>query len=185
MDDSLWMNAPAGDAELIRAEALGEPGHRRFRLIAVVDGQSYIMWLEKQQLQALALAIEHVFETMGRGDATWVDPGIAVDQMTDAQFRVGRLELAYDQETNQLIISAYDLLNEDEAAPPTLSVRLTRAMGHALAMETAGMMKKGRPICPMCGQPMDIGAIHVCPEQNGHLPILFDEDVLWPIEDEG
>ncbi|MDQ3044791.1 MAG: DUF3090 family protein, partial [Chloroflexota bacterium] len=50
------------DAQRVRAEAIGEPGQRRFRLLVLVEGKTYIGWMEKQQLQALGLALEQLLE---------------------------------------------------------------------------------------------------------------------------
>ena len=48
------------DAERIQVEAIGEPGDRRFRLLAIVNGQTYAVWMEKQQVHALGLALEQM-----------------------------------------------------------------------------------------------------------------------------
>ena len=49
-----------GDALAVTVEAIGEPGKRRFRLMAIVGGDTHIVWMEKQQVQALGLALEQV-----------------------------------------------------------------------------------------------------------------------------
>jgi hypothetical protein len=48
------------DAERIHIESIGEPGQRRFRLLAIVGDQTYAVWMEKQQVQALGLALEQM-----------------------------------------------------------------------------------------------------------------------------
>ena len=52
------------EAQRLRVEAIGEPGQRRFRLLALMDGETYIVWMEKQQLQALGLALEQMLEQL-------------------------------------------------------------------------------------------------------------------------
>ena len=55
---------PDLDAQRLRVEAIGEPGQRRFRFMAVVGGDTFIIWMEKQQLQALGLALEQMLEQL-------------------------------------------------------------------------------------------------------------------------
>ena len=61
-----WSKRMGGDldAERIQVEAIGEPGQRRFRLLAIVNGQTYAVWMEKQQVQALGLALEQMIERL-------------------------------------------------------------------------------------------------------------------------
>lgn len=49
---------------VLEAEAIGEPGQRRFRLIAGVGLDLVSLWMEKEQLQALGLAIEQLLEQL-------------------------------------------------------------------------------------------------------------------------
>ncbi len=48
-----------GPATRLQAQSIGEPGHRTFRLlIESDDGRAAALWVEKEQLQALGLALE-------------------------------------------------------------------------------------------------------------------------------
>jgi uncharacterized repeat protein (TIGR03847 family) len=161
------------DAQRLQVEALGEPGQRRFRLLAVVDGETHVVWMEKQQLQALGLAIEQVLEQLpSRGPELDVasDP-IEFDTQTRHQFRAGRLELGYDERRDRLVIIAHDIELESDAEElePAFSCRFTRAQARELSADAAAVVAAGRPRCSMCGAPMGPGP-HVCPQQNGHLP---------------
>ena len=180
MADELNPHTPGGDAQLLRAEALGEPGQRRFRLVTVIDGETWVLWMEKQQVQALGLALEQLVEHLppapgfGAGDPTAI-----VDEDTRNQFRVGRIEIAFDESLEQIVLAAHDIEesnSSDERA--SLLIRISREIGRALSEEAAELVSRGRPVCPMCGTPMDVGRKHVCPNQNGHLPLVFDEDLF-------
>ena len=57
-----------GRVDWIGAEALGLPGQRTFRLLVLSESMSAQLWLEKQQLQALALLRRAVVHG-GRRDA--------------------------------------------------------------------------------------------------------------------
>lgn len=170
---------PGGDAQMLRAEALGEPGQRRFRLVAVIDGETYVLWMEKQQVQALGLALEQLVEHLppspGFGGN---DPTAFVDENTRNQFRVGRIEIAFDESLAQIVLGAHDIDQDAEDGRPSLLIRISREIGRALSEEAAELVARGRPICPMCGTPMNPNESHVCPQQNGHLPLGLDEDML-------
>jgi len=50
-----------GPATRLQAQSVGEPGHRTFRLlIESDDGRAAALWVEKEQLQALGLAVEQL-----------------------------------------------------------------------------------------------------------------------------
>jgi uncharacterized repeat protein (TIGR03847 family) len=169
----------------IQVEALGEPGRRRFRLLAYVLGETHILWMEKQQVQALGMAIEQMLEQLPESESpigsVYTAPG-QFDESTRHQFRVGRLELGFDMAADRIVISAHDVRDEeDEAdpaiAPASVALRITRGEAKHLSEEAAVVVAAGRPRCTMCGSPMEPEG-HVCPEQNGHLPFVLDESEL-------
>lgn len=178
MADNMEPSAPGGDAQLLQVEALGEPGHRRFRIVAVIEGETYILWMEKQQVQALGLALEQLIEQVpGSPGAGGVGNAFAVvNEETRNQFRVGRIEIAFDDLIEQILISAHDIEQDTPDAPPTLAIRISREQARELSSEAADLVARGRPICPMCGSPMEREG-HVCPQQNGHLPLAFGDEL--------
>ena len=104
------------------------------------------------------------------------EPPGEIDDSTTNQFRLGRVELGFDETVDSILINAFDI-QADEDDGPGLSMRLTRSQARALVRDAATLAAAGRPLCPMCGQPMDPGG-HVCPEQNGHLPLPIDDTLL-------
>lgn len=155
------------DAERIQIEAIGQPGERRFRLLALVNGQTYAIWMEKQQVHALGLALEQMLERLPDAGPELGASSIAdFDRDTRKQFRVGRMELGYDDTDNRLVIVAHDI-NQDEDGEAAFACRLTLDQARDLSAEAAAVVAAGRPRCTMCGQPMGPGP-HACPQQNGH-----------------
>jgi len=156
------------DAERIQVDAIGEPGDRRFRLLSIVNGQTFVVWMEKQQVRALGLALEQMLARLP--DAGPVLPAAPVlaefDLETRKQFRVGRMELGYDDDEDRIVIVAHDL-NSPEENDAAFACRMTRAQARDLSAESAAVVAAGRPRCTMCGEPMGPGP-HVCPQQNGH-----------------
>ena len=158
------------DAERIQVDAVGEPGDRRFRLLSIVNGQTYAVWMEKQQVHALGLALEQMLARLpDAGPVLPATPGLAeFDLETRKQFRVGRMELGYDDHEDRIVIVAHDL-NSPEDNDAAFACRVTREQARDLSAESAAVVAAGRPRCTMCGAPMGPGP-HVCPQQNGHLP---------------
>lgn len=156
------------DAERIQVEAIGEPGSRRFRLLSIVNGQTYAVWMEKQQVQALGLALEQMLERLPAAGPVLADnPGLTeFDRETRKQFRVGRMELGYDDTEDRIVVVAHDLNSQDDA-DAAFACRMTREQARDLSAEAAAVVAAGRPRCTMCGAPMDPEG-HVCPQQNGH-----------------
>ncbi len=178
MADDLFESGSSSDdlVQRLRVEALGEPGQRRFRLMAVINDETHIIWMEKQQLQALGMAIEQLLEQVPEIEVTIIDPdtGTDFDQETHNQFRVGRIELGYDVSNNLVVISTFDLQQQDDDESAALVLRLNLRQSAELSTDAAMIVAAGRPLCPMCGQPMDATG-HACPQQNGHLPISLDD----------
>lgn len=171
------------DAQRVKVEAIGEPGSRRFRMLAIVDGTTSILWMEKQQLQALGMALSQLLEQLPDVGPLLdtSDYPIEFDTSTRRQFRVGRMELGYDEQSDRLIVVAHDINGDDDdeddddeenLGAPSFACRLTRAQGTEISADSAAVVSAGRPRCPMCGVPMGPG-IHVCAQQNGHLPFTF------------
>ena len=177
MNDDVRFSGSADDVQRFRAEALGEPGQRRFRLIVVVNDETYIIWMEKQQMQALGLAIGQILEQVPSSGPDIGSGGIPgdIDETTSNQFRLGRVELGFDESGDSILVHVFDI-QEDEN-DQGLKMEWSRAQARELIRDAAALAAAGRPMCPMCGQPMEPGG-HVCPEQNGHLPLPLDGSLL-------
>lgn len=174
-------------------EAIGEPGKRRFRVLVAVSDETFIVWMEKQQLQALGMALEQILEHV---DMPISAPDVlpqptGINRQSEHQFRLGRIELGVTENSERISIAAFDIQSsapaaesglesiigqaEEQPGPPTLHFTLNRVQALYLSNEAETIAAAGRPRCPMCGSPMDPGG-HVCPEQNGHLPLSIDTD---------
>lgn len=176
MSDEFRQSVPGGHAQRVRVDAVGEPGNRRFRFSVVIDGETHIAWMEKQQLQALGLAVEQMLDQLP--DERWMEQREGFvepfDDATRSQFRVGRMELGYDSASDRIVISAHDL--QGEGTLPALAVRISRSQALELSTDAEMVVSAGRPRCPMCGELYAPGAHHVCPEQNGHLPLRLEPE---------
>ena len=74
-----------GPATRLQAQAIGEPGHRTFRLMVESgDGRAAALWVEKEQLQALGLAVEQLLAEF-QGKLTGRPPPPATGRDVSAQ----------------------------------------------------------------------------------------------------
>jgi uncharacterized repeat protein (TIGR03847 family) len=91
-------------------------------------------------------------------------------------FRVGAIALAWDGDSERVIIEAQELSDEPieplteelpEDGPAIMRVTITAAAARAFAKRAMQLVTAGRPPCPLCGLPLDTSG-HICPRQNGH-----------------
>lgn len=168
-----------GVASRLDADAIGEPGKRTFRLLVQSGRSSALLWIEKEQLLALAAAIEQVVEQaapeeVARGEVAPVSaPAADFPLNPTLEFRVGSLQLGHDPANSQFLLLAGDVeqaeqQEQDEDKPPTLTVRMDYRAALRLSRQVAALDAAGRPRCPLCGQPMGPG-LHHCPLSNGQV----------------
>lgn len=164
----------------ITADAVGEPGQRTFYIQARQGSRLVTLLCEKQQVAALALGIEQLLEQIAQKDASLVgrsdevlDIDMSLDEPLDPAFRVGQMGLGYDEDRNLLVLVAQELLPEGEDPSTASSARFwgTPVQMRTMARHAAQVVAAGRPICPLCGAPIDPEG-HFCPRRNGHqIPI--------------
>jgi uncharacterized repeat protein (TIGR03847 family) len=177
-----------GQADLLGAEAIGQPGQRRFRLFTRSPRGTASLWLEREQMEALSLALDQLLaqvagEAILRPEAQANvprPPGAPPDfpDHPDVDFRVSQLTLGYDDDHDLVVLLAAPLeLAEDEEGevrlredvPPQFATRLSRQQAMRLSGHITGALAGGRPRCPLCGAPAEPD--HVCVKQNGYHPV--------------
>jgi uncharacterized repeat protein (TIGR03847 family) len=176
-----------GRVDLLDAEAIGQPGQRRFRLIARGGGETASLWLERQQLEQLSLALDQLLAQIAGGDLLRPEamaerpatPGAPADfpEHPDLDFQVGQLTLGYDEAADHIVLLAARLelmerageVTARENVDPEFAGHMSRDQATRLSTHIAGVLAAGRPRCPFCGQPIDDQ--HVCVKQNGHRPM--------------
>jgi uncharacterized repeat protein (TIGR03847 family) len=180
------------------AGTVGEPGDRTFFLQARGGGRVVSVALEKVQVSLLAEKLEELLTEASRRFGVDL-PELPVpagpdneplDTPVDEEFRVGTLGLAFDVDTETVVIEAIEAgeadveveleADDDEDVPADdddddepdddldrLRVRLTPAATRAFIDRARRVVNAGRPPCPLCGQPLD-PAGHLCPRHNGY-----------------
>jgi uncharacterized repeat protein (TIGR03847 family) len=164
-----------GVADAIKADSVGEPGARTFRVRLQGAAGAAQVWLEKEQLQALGMAIDQLLAQLRSNKIGEAESGSPPSESGDfpssfaIDFRVGRLGLGYDDEKDMLVLLAHEQ-ESDAEGPPSLTCRVARGKMRTLSGEIATVVAAGRPRCPLCNQPITAGATHACPGSNGKTP---------------
>lgn len=188
-----------GAAEVLGAEAIGQPGQRRFRLFARTKAYSAILWMEKEQLLTLSLEIDRILAQVTEGRILRVEAraGTSPDANTglpddfpmppDYDFQVGQLLLNFAGERGTFILAAvpFEVAENERGelqpylqADDALSVQFTIEQARSLTSRVTFLASSGRPVCPFCHALLD-GGPHACPKQNGHrevIQIIRDDD---------
>lgn len=163
---------------------VGRPGSRTFFLQARSGAQIVSVALEKEQSAALAERIEEVLdELMADEGNPFSIPALTpeglvdndpLEQPVEEQFRAGAMSLGWDPSTAQIVIEAFpyseaaaEALDPVEVDPEeVLLVRIPVGSARAFAKRTREVVGAGRPLCPLCGVPMDSDG-HVCTLPDG------------------
>lgn len=172
---------------------VGEPGSRTFYLQAQEGSRLVSVALEKQQSAALADGVDSVLDQLMAQDGNpFSVPRVAPAGLADAdpltepvteEFRVGEMRLAWDPSTSQVVIQAARLVPEEEGegeegesvpavveeadeTEEVLVVRIPVGAARAFAARTREVVEQGRPLCPICDEPMDPEG-HTCGLPDG------------------
>jgi uncharacterized repeat protein (TIGR03847 family) len=177
---------------------VGQPGSRTFFLQAKRGSTLVSVVLEKVQVQVLAERMTLLLAEVARRGARVPEavlPGdddtAPLDEPLVEAFRVGTMTLAWDGESDEIVVEAraqvetdddddddeeldeadedvLELSDDDPDGPDLLRVRLAPTRARAFAERALRTVAAGRPPCPLCGQPLDPTG-HLCPRRNGYV----------------
>lgn len=157
------------DLSKLVPEAIGKPGKRVFRILVESSSSAASIWLEKEQLFQLALAVHQLTTTLQEGEDSLPDVGPSENEappLTKLDFKAGRIFLRHDVERAMFMIDAHEI-ETDGDEPPVIRFWAARAVMEEFAEEAIRVCSSGRPSCPLCGGPIDPEG-HNCPRVNGH-----------------
>ena len=161
---------------------IGLPGARTFYLQVRAGTQIVSIALEKQQSALLAEKIDEILDQLitVKGNPFSVPTSTPIElvdndqlEAVQEQFRTGAMSLGWDPTTAQVVIEAYPItdvdaddndesLDEDGAdEPEILLVRMPVGTARAFTKRTREIVGAGRPMCPLCGYPIDADG-HTC-----------------------
>ncbi|OLD43878.1 MAG: hypothetical protein AUI83_18050 [Armatimonadetes bacterium 13_1_40CM_3_65_7] len=162
----------------IAVAAVGEPGQRRFFLLATGSGRTLTLGCEKSQLQALILRLHQMLEAQQIEGPEGADDESPTGQVSgEPEWQIGEMGLGYHEARQMFVlVASQGAVGESTEAPPeddSPSVRfwLRHDQVIAFSKQAESVLSAGRPLCPRCGLPMD-PAGHPCPVMNGARPIF-------------
>ncbi len=171
-----------GLVDAVDAETIGPPGERTFRVRARAGVNHASLWMEKEQLAALGRAVSQVLaeRSSERGRESEPAPEMGdFPQDVDVDMRIARMGLDFEAEQEHIVILADDREAAERGDTPAFRMEITRAMAMALIESIPKIVGAGRPLCPLCGQPLEGDGRHFCPGANGH----SDEPIPEAAED--
>jgi uncharacterized repeat protein (TIGR03847 family) len=157
----------------IAVAAVGEPGQRRFFLLAKGRGRTLTLTCEKAQIQALIVRVHQMLEAQGIEPAGQA-AGAAALSPGEPEWQVGEMGLGYHEARKMFVLVASESAPSEEphaGDAPSIRFWLSHQQVVAFSKQAENVLTAGRPLCPRCGLPMD-PAGHPCPVLNGARPIF-------------
>lgn len=160
----------------IAVAAVGEPGQRRFFLLATGSGRTMTLACEKSQIQALIVRLHQMMEEQGIEAPEQEALGASESTPGEPEWQIGEIGLGYHEGRHMFVLVASEATVGDDKPQETneiTSIRfwLSPQQVADFSKQAEGVLTAGRPLCPRCGLPMD-PAGHPCPVMNGARPIF-------------
>ncbi|MDP9325625.1 MAG: DUF3090 family protein [Candidatus Dormibacteraeota bacterium] len=158
-------------AESVAVGTVGPAGQRAFYIQARSMYRTLTMLVEKVQVQALA---ERAVEILQGQELGAEEEPAELQEPVQPDWRAGQLGLGVDEDRKMIVLVAQEAPeNEDADEDSVATARVWMRPEQALALSARGLelVAKGRPLCPICGLPMDPEG-HLCPRKNGKSPIF-------------
>ncbi len=144
--------------------AFGEPGKRVFVIQARYLGELVTLKIEKAQVAALVHHLGELIQELSRPGH--LDEPSSVLVPYEIAWSVGSIAITYVENMDQINLILEEIPGEGEE-PSALQIGLSKEQSAELAIQGARLIAAGRPLCPLCGYPLDPDG-HACPRTNGH-----------------
>ncbi len=161
-----------GLVDAIDAEAIGQPGQRRFRLRARAGQQYAALWMEKESVAALGRSFSALLAERSKMRGRPVPEVEEVGnfpQNAQVDIQVARLGLDWDGELEHIIVLADDAPTMESGDTPAFRMAIDRAHALYCVAQFQDVVVGGRPTCALCHEALEfVGQSHFCPGSNGH-----------------
>ncbi|MEI7844603.1 MAG: DUF3090 domain-containing protein [Chloroflexota bacterium] len=160
----------------VTTDAIGAPGQRVFYLQAYQEARTVTVIIEKLQLQTLSVGIEQFLAQLAEenpelneASADFNEEHMRINPPLEPVFRAGEIGLGYDKERDLVMMAIREVLLDGDDPDEAAMIRFwcTRSQARALARWGVEVARRGRPVCPQCGQPVESEG-HFCPKKNGY-----------------
>jgi len=155
---------------------VGPPGQRTFLLQASDALDTVTLKLEKEQARALAHAANELLENLETQQSVEESPfdidiplssDLMLQEPMEPLFSIGQIGLGYDKNRDMIVLAVQELLLDETEEPSTARFWISRGQVKNLSKQALDVVEQGRPICPLCGKPMEPDRL-CCPRVNGH-----------------
>jgi uncharacterized repeat protein (TIGR03847 family) len=145
---------------------IGKPGERTFYLQGSRGKETISLTIEKEQATIMIGSFESLLKEIDekhpqtsrqKDETVWAD--MSLREPVESLFRVGNMGLGYNEETDQIVLVAYELVGEDEE-PNVVSYWVSREQAKLLIPHAHGQVRSGRFFDPGTG---------FSPKRNGHV----------------
>jgi len=160
----------------IAVAAVGEPGQRRFFLLAAGSGRTMTLSCDKSQIQALVVRLHQMMEEQGIEGPEQEAAGGFAEEPGEPEWQIGEIGIGYHEGRQMFVLVASQAAAGESSEPETTDVTsirfwLSPKQVVLFSKQAETVLTAGRPLCPRCGLPMD-PAGHPCPVMNGARPVF-------------
>jgi len=155
------------------AGTVGEPGERAFYLQLRSSSRLFSVAVEKAQVQAMSARLDVMINEIRKTNPLLTIEKFSIDDAPlespiDAEFQIGAMSLAWDEETQLICVELFELEDdEEESEGEVVEINISVGMAAAFAARSKAVVNAGRLPCPFCGIPIDPRG-HLCPRANGY-----------------
>jgi uncharacterized repeat protein (TIGR03847 family) len=155
------------------AGTVGEPGERAFFLQLRSSSRLFSVAVEKAQVQAMSARLDVMINEIRKTNPLLTIEKFSIDDAPlespiDAEFQIGAMSLAWDEETQLICVELFELEDdEEEGEGEVVEINISVGMAAAFAARSKAVVNAGRLPCPFCGIPIDPRG-HLCPRANGY-----------------
>jgi len=155
------------------AGTVGEPGERAFYLQLRSSSRLFSVAVEKAQVQAMSARLDVMINEIRKTNPLLTIEKFSIDDAPlespiDAEFQIGAMSLAWDEETQLICVELFELEDdEEEGEGEVVEINISVGMAAAFAARSKAVVNAGRLPCPFCGIPIDPHG-HLCPRANGY-----------------
>ena len=155
------------------AGTVGEPGERAFYLQIRSSSRLFSVAAEKAQVQAMSARLDVMINEIRKTNPLLTIEKFSIDDAPlespiDAEFQIGAMSLAWDEETQLICVELFELEDdEEEGEGEVVEINISVGMAAAFAARSKAVVNAGRLPCPFCGIPIDPRG-HLCPRANGY-----------------
>ena len=155
------------------AGTVGEPGERSFFLQVRSSYRLLSVAVEKAQVQAIIARLDVMVAEIRKSNPLiniekFPTDDAPLESPVEAEFQVGAMSLAWDEESALICIELYELEeDEEDSTGEVVEINISLGMAMAFTARSKAVVNAGRLPCPFCGIPIDPRG-HLCPRANGY-----------------